>query len=214
MEHSMASVVMHNVVSVDGFIADENDDVGPLFEWYFNGDQPLAAGEMDEPAPGGFRVSRASYDYVQPTWDAIGVLVIGRHLFDMTNGWEGRPPTGEHVVVVSHRPKPDGWHPEASYHFVDDVTAAVDQAKELAGERTVAVAAGEVGGLGDGMVVLTGATAAPSKRCRSGAAGHDAGGDGKARQPPGREHHERQRRDAGRRYVDRLPHRLRHVLER
>jgi len=24
------------VVSVDGYIADDNDDVGPLFEWYFN----------------------------------------------------------------------------------------------------------------------------------------------------------------------------------
>lgn len=40
-------------------------------------------------------------------------------------------PTGEHVVVVSHRPRPDGWHPEASYHFVDDVTAAIATAKEL-----------------------------------------------------------------------------------
>jgi dihydrofolate reductase len=46
------------------------------------------------------------------------------------------------VVVVSHRPKPDGWHPEASYHFVDDVAQAVAKAKELA----VAVAAGDVGG--------------------------------------------------------------------
>jgi dihydrofolate reductase len=64
----------------------------------------------------------------------------------MTNGWEGTPPAGEHVVVVSHRPKPDGWHPEASYHFVDDVAVAITKAKELAGERTVAVAAGDVGG--------------------------------------------------------------------
>ena len=32
----MGNVVMHNVVSVDGFIADENDQVGPLFEWYGN----------------------------------------------------------------------------------------------------------------------------------------------------------------------------------
>ena len=37
----MATVIMHAVVSVDGFIADENDDVGPLFEWYFNGDMPI-----------------------------------------------------------------------------------------------------------------------------------------------------------------------------
>jgi dihydrofolate reductase len=142
----MSTVVMHNVVSVDGYIADDNDDVGPLFEWYFNGDHPLTPGEMDEPSPGGLRVSKASYDYIRPTWDVIGSMVIGRHLFDMTNGWEGRPPAGEHVVVVSHRPKPDGWHPEASYHFVDDVAAAIATAKELAGERTVAVAAGDVGG--------------------------------------------------------------------
>jgi hypothetical protein len=29
---SVGTVVMHNVVSVDGFIADENDDVGPLHD--------------------------------------------------------------------------------------------------------------------------------------------------------------------------------------
>src|ERR671912_2700030 len=142
----MSTVVMHNVVSVDGYIADENDEVGPLFDWYFNGDHPFTPGEMDEPAPGGMRVSKVSYDYIRPTWDGIGSMVVGWHLFDMTNGWEGRPPTGEHVVVVSHRPKPDGWHPEASYHFVDDVAAAIATAKELADERTVAVAAGDVGG--------------------------------------------------------------------
>src|SRR5829696_10095522 len=81
----MSTVVMHNVVSVDGYIADENDEVGPLFDWYFNGDHPLVAGEMDEPAPGGMRISKASYDYIRPTWDGIGSMVIGRHLFDMTN---------------------------------------------------------------------------------------------------------------------------------
>src|SRR5215204_2591269 len=66
----MSTVVMHNVVSVDGYIAEDNDDVGPLFEWYFNGDHPLTPGEMDEPSPGGLRVSKASYDYIRPTWDA------------------------------------------------------------------------------------------------------------------------------------------------
>jgi dihydrofolate reductase len=134
----MGTVVMHNVVSVDGYIADEADDVGPLFEWYSNGDTPLSGG--------GATVSRVSAEYVQPIWDGIGSMVIGRHLFDLTNGWEGTPPAGDHVVVVSHRPKPDGWHPEASYHFLDDVAPAIAKAKELAGERTVAVAAGDVGG--------------------------------------------------------------------
>jgi len=40
----MGIVIMHNVVSVDGFIADENDDVGPLHDWYFAGDTPITEG--------------------------------------------------------------------------------------------------------------------------------------------------------------------------
>ena len=136
----MATVVMHNVVSVDGFIADENDDVGPLFEWYSNGDVNLVEGQEF------FKLSRTSFDYVRPMWDSIGSMVIGRHLFDITNGWNAKPPAGEHVVVVSHRPRPDGWYTDAAYHFVDGVEAAVEKAKSLAGDRVVAVAAGEVGG--------------------------------------------------------------------
>jgi dihydrofolate reductase len=135
----MSTVVMHAVVSVDGFIADAGDDVGPLFEWYFNGDAEIVDG-------GPFKVSATSVDYVRPMWERIGSTVIGRHLFDLTNGWEGSPPAGEHIVVVTHRPRPDGWHPEASCRFVDDVAAAITVAKDLAGDRDVAVAAGEVGG--------------------------------------------------------------------
>ena len=56
------------------------------------------------------------------------------------------PPASEHIVVVSHRPKPGGWHPGAPFHFVDDVTRAVAEAREPAGDRTVVVSAGDVGG--------------------------------------------------------------------
>jgi dihydrofolate reductase len=149
----VGTVIMHNVVSVDGFIADKNDEVGPLHEWYFSGDTPILPVTADDGqgydhsgAGVGFKVSRASARYVRSMWESIGVIVMGRTLFDLVNGWEGRPPTGDHVVVVSHRPKPAGWHPEASYHFVDDVTAAIDKARQLAGDRTIAVNAGDVGG--------------------------------------------------------------------
>ena len=146
----MGTVVMHNVMSVDGFIADKNDDVGPLHEWYFSGDTPITeddAQPYDHSGAGTrFKVSRASAAYVRSMWETIGTIVMGRTLFDLVNGWEGHPPAGDHVVVVSHRPKPEGWHPEASYHFVDTVTAAIAKAQELAGNRTVAVNAGEVGG--------------------------------------------------------------------
>jgi dihydrofolate reductase len=135
----MSTVFMHAVVSVDGFIADAEDNVGPLFEWYFNGDAEIVDG-------GPFKVSRDSVRYVRPMWQRIGTTVMGRHLFDLTNGWEGIPPAGEHIVVVTHRPRPEGWHPEASCQFVGDVGRAIMVAKELAGDRDVAVAAGDVGG--------------------------------------------------------------------
>ena len=37
----MGKVVMYGSVSVDGFVADENDQPGPLFDWLSSGDVPL-----------------------------------------------------------------------------------------------------------------------------------------------------------------------------
>ncbi len=136
----MGKVVMYNSVSVDGFVADENDQPGPLFDWLTSGDVPL-----DE--TGELKVSQTSHDYTRAYWDAIGATIVGRHVFDMTDGWGGTPPGGvPAVVVVSHRPRPDGWHPDAPYHFLDGVEAAMAKAQELAGDRVVEVAAGDVGG--------------------------------------------------------------------
>ena len=136
----MGKVVMNASVSVDGFIAAENDDPGPIFEWLVSGDVPLDDG-------GVLKVSQASFDYIRPYWDEVGVTIAGRHSFDVTDGWDGTPPSGiDHVVVVSHRGAPDGWDREEPFHFVDGIETAVSKAKELAGDRTVEVAAGDVGG--------------------------------------------------------------------
>lgn len=136
----MGTVVMYASVSVDGFIAGEDDQPGPLFDWLTTGDVPLDGS-------GALTVSQASYDYTRPYWDRIGVTVAGRHVFDLTDGWDGTPPSGvDHVVVVTHRPPPEGWDPRAPFHFVDGVEAAVVLAQSLAGDRLVEVAAGDVGG--------------------------------------------------------------------
>ena len=37
----MGTVVMYGSVSVDGFVADTNDQPGPLFDWLSSGDRPL-----------------------------------------------------------------------------------------------------------------------------------------------------------------------------
>ena len=131
---------MYASVSVDGFIAGPDDDPGPVFEWLMSGDVAL-----DE--SGVLKVSQASYDYVRPYWDEIGVTIAGRYVFDMTDGWDGTPPAGvANVVVVSHRPPPEDWDPKAPFHFVDGIEAAVARARELSGGRTIEVAAGDVGG--------------------------------------------------------------------
>lgn len=136
----MNKVVMYATVSVDGFIADEKDQPGPLFEWLTSGDVPL-----DD--SGALKVSQASYDHTRAYWDQIGATIAGRHVFDLTDGWDGQPPAGvDHVVVVTHRPPPDGWDPRAPFHFVDGIEKAVAKARELAGDRLVEVAAGDVGG--------------------------------------------------------------------
>ncbi|HEY9293392.1 MAG TPA: dihydrofolate reductase family protein [Microlunatus sp.] len=132
------TVVLQAVVSVDGYIAYPDDLPGHLFDWYANGDVDALGGNA--------KISRASAAYCLPFWDEVGVIMQGRRLFDFTNGWEGRPPTGEHVVVVSHRPKPDGWHPEASYHFESSVADGVARAEQLADGKLVCLCAGEVGG--------------------------------------------------------------------
>lgn len=136
----MGKVVLYASVSIDGFIADEHDQPGPLFDWLLSGDVPL-----DD--SGVLQVSQTSYDYVRPYWDQIGVTIAGRHVFDITDGWDGTPPAGvDHVVVVTHRPPPEGWDPDAPFHFVDGIEAAMAKAQALAGDRIVEVAAGDVGG--------------------------------------------------------------------
>lgn len=93
---------MYSSVSVDGFVADENDRPGALFDWLSSGDASL-----DE--SGGLKVPQTSYDCTPQYWDQIGATIVGRHAFDLTDGWDGKPPGGiDHVVIVTHRPKPEG----------------------------------------------------------------------------------------------------------
>jgi dihydrofolate reductase len=142
----MGNTIMGAVVSLDGFIADDDDDVGPLFDWYGNGEVEWTWSEHQEYA---CRTTQASKDFIQAVYPRIGAVVIGRRLFDQTDGWGGVPAAGDHVFVVTHEPPTDWQHAgTAPFTFVTDgVEAAIAQARELAGpDREVDVAAGEIGG--------------------------------------------------------------------
>src|SRR5260370_26511889 len=64
----MCATYLHAVASLDGYIADERDDVGPLHDWYFKGDHPLVDEDHADVRGAPFRVSAASADYVRGMW--------------------------------------------------------------------------------------------------------------------------------------------------
>src|SRR5919201_890809 len=83
---------------------------------------------------------------MQSHYRDVAALVIGRRLFDLTNGWNGKPPAGEHVFVVTHQPPTDWEYSDtAPFTFVEDVEKAIAAAKAFAGDRDVDVAAGQIG---------------------------------------------------------------------
>jgi len=139
----MGKTVMGAVVSLDGFMADPDDGVGPLFDWLVNGDVAWSFPNSD----GELKTSQASADFMLGVYGDMAANVIGRRLFDLTNGWDGVPAAGEHVFVVTHQPPTDWEHAEtAPFTFVNGVAEAIAAAQEFAGDRVVDVAAGQIGG--------------------------------------------------------------------
>jgi len=139
----MGTVVAQASMSVDGYIAKEDNSIGRLFDWYEAGDVELTTGTSDLT----FHLTPASAAYWREWTADLGVIVCGRTLFDFVDGWGGRHTMDAPVVVVTHR-VPMEWvqnHPDAPFEFVTDgVAAALARAQQIAGPRIVAVTAGTI----------------------------------------------------------------------
>jgi dihydrofolate reductase len=139
----MGQVIASASMSLDGYIAKEDNTIGRLFDWLQNGTVEFPTANEDIT----LHLSPPSAQYLKQWLDGLGALVCGRTLFDFTGGWGGTHTMDVPVVVVTHQ-IPTDWveaHPEAPFHFVTDgVEAAVALARTIAGERTVAVTAGTI----------------------------------------------------------------------
>jgi dihydrofolate reductase len=137
----MAKVLTHMCMSLDGFVAQPDDNPAELFDWYWNGDivVPSAHDGMS------FSVDAASATMLQELTSGCGALITGRRLFDQSDGWGDNHPAGAPVVVVTHRPPPENAtkrFPRTT--FTGTVEDAIATAKEIAGDKFVTIASADV----------------------------------------------------------------------
>ncbi|MEU5979987.1 dihydrofolate reductase family protein [Streptomyces sp. NPDC047315] len=139
----MSKVTTGATMSLDGYIAGPQESgFDLLFQWYGNGDVEIPTASPDVPP---LRVSAASAEVVTKEWGNTGALVVGRHLYDMTNAWGGRHPMDVPVVVLTHRRPEDRPEDDENFVFVTEgIEAAVARAKELAGAKDVVVNGGQM----------------------------------------------------------------------
>src|SRR5215203_1138104 len=133
----MSKVVAIMSMSLDGYVADRNDGVAEVFDWYVNsGNIEFETGGSD---PMTFNVSEPSAEHLRRLWSELGAVLTGRRTFDVADGWGGNHGWGP-AFVLTHE-IPAGWpRPDSTVHFVTDgIESAVRQAKAAAGEKSVGV---------------------------------------------------------------------------
>jgi dihydrofolate reductase len=134
----MTNVVAIMSMSLDGYVADAEDGVSEVFDWYF-------AGEVDvttaSPTSGmTFHVSEPSAEHLRGLQAEVGAMLTGRRTFEVADGWAGNHPWDVPAYIVTHT-VPDGWpRPDSTVHFVTEgIEGAVARAKSAAGPKSVGV---------------------------------------------------------------------------
>ena len=136
----MGKVLTHMTMSLDGYIADPDDQVGELFDWYQVGGVSVASANENV----SFDLDEAGAQVLRDLTENVGALVSGRHLFDIASGWNDAHPVGAPVVVVTHRAPTDAAARWPKTTFVDGVEAAIARAREIAGDKDVTIASANV----------------------------------------------------------------------
>lgn len=129
-------------VSVDGYVTGHNPgsgrglgDATMLFDWYFDGNTPSQVFD-------GFRLSESSAAVFDAEASRVGVSLVGRNTYD-DSGWAGGGTPHPHapLVVLSHRPVPVN---DRQTHVSTGIEDAVAKARELAGDKDVALMGGRI----------------------------------------------------------------------
>ena len=137
----MSKVLAGITTSIDGYIAGPNDGPGKglgergerLHYWVFGGPWSYEDGPKGDPAG-------EDAEWLSEMTSKIGAVVAGRWTYEAARHWGDENPWGLPVFIVTHRPEeePEG----GAFTFVSGVEAAVERAREAAGDKDVHVMGG------------------------------------------------------------------------
>ena len=120
----MGKVMFGLSVSVDGFIADKNDDVSEVFAWFASAWDRL-------------------YEVAGDALNETGAVIMGRRSFnqiDGEQGWvfpDGTAPDWPVIVLQSQARAPVKKGKTQYYFVTDGIESAIAKARELAGEKNI-----------------------------------------------------------------------------
>jgi dihydrofolate reductase len=134
----VSATVLYMSMSLDGFIAGPNE--GPdnplgdgghrLHEW------ALIGGDAD---PEGVGRPAGVNGQIFDEFMATGAVVCGRGTFEPARGWGGDHHDGVPIFVLTRREPDSETEQWPLVTYVSDVTTAMSQAKEAAGDKNVLV---------------------------------------------------------------------------
>lgn len=143
----MATVSAGLTVSVDGYYAGPDDGPGcglgkggeRLHYWVFGGPW-----RYDDEPTDARRAQGADEAFLDEALTRAGAVICGRGTYEAAGAWGGSNPWDVPLFVVTNRvaDQPD---PEQGFRFVPSLDAALAQAREAAGDKTVNIMGG--GGL-------------------------------------------------------------------
>jgi dihydrofolate reductase len=138
---TMSKVVAAITTSVDGYIAGPNDGPGKglgeggerLHYWVFGGPWTYENEPRGDP-------EGEDAEWLAEATAGVGAVVAGRWTYEAARHWGGENPWSLPFFIVTHRPEEQP--PGDAFVFVDGVEAAVERAREAAGEKDVNVMGG------------------------------------------------------------------------
>jgi dihydrofolate reductase len=136
----MTKVIAAITTSIDGYVAGPDDGPGKglgeggerLHYWVFGGPWAYDAEPRGEP-------TGEDAAWLNDVSSRVGAVVGGRWTYEAARHWGDENPWGLPFFIVTHRPEEE---PEGDFNFVSGVGAAIERAREAAGDKDVHVMGG------------------------------------------------------------------------